>query len=89
MHGTCCNPGPPRARQAGVRLAFGSDWPVVSPSALAGVAAAVHRAWPGQAAAHAPEEALSLEAALTAATVEGAAVAGLAAELGSLAVRIV
>jgi predicted amidohydrolase YtcJ len=70
-------------------MAFGSDWPVVSPSALAGVAAAVHRTWPGRGRAgpHAPEEALSLDAALGAATAEGAAVAGLAAELGSLAVR--
>lgn len=69
-------------------MAFGSDWPVVPPSSLAGVYAAVHRAAPGEARAHGPEEALTPEAALAAATAAGAALAGLQAELGSMAVRL-
>ncbi|KAK9836147.1 hypothetical protein WJX81_004702 [Elliptochloris bilobata] len=72
--------------QAGVRIAFGFDWPVVPPSALAGVHAAAHRAAPGQAHAHASEEALTPEAALATATRTGAVLAGLQAEIGTLAV---
>ena len=52
-------------REAGAHLAFGSDWPVVSPSPLQGVQAAITRTpWaPGQ-----PEQRQTLAQALTAYT---------------------
>ncbi|MFI7588162.1 amidohydrolase [Spongisporangium articulatum] len=53
---------------AGARLAMGSDWPVSTPAPLAQIDVAVHRSEHGAAAPFLPEEALTLEQALTAFT---------------------
>lgn len=61
--------------RAGVPLAFGSDWPVTTPNPMDWIHVAVNRSYPGDsAAALLPEEALSRESALRAAT-SGAAFA--------------
>jgi len=64
---------------SGVRLSFGSDWPVSSPNPLIGVFTAVHRRTPNQAQTEAlnPEQAISLEQALHAYTAVAAAQVGL------------
>jgi predicted amidohydrolase YtcJ len=71
-------------RAAGIRQAFSSDYPCGSLAPLAGVHAAVTRqARDGQTVD--VEEAVPVEAALAAYTIEAARVIGLEAEVGSLA----
>jgi predicted amidohydrolase YtcJ len=71
------------ALRAGVRQAFSSDFPCGSNAPLVGIAAAVTRAnRRGQLAA--PEEAISVAAALEAYTLGAARAAGIEAQLGSL-----
>ena len=57
--------------RTGARLAFGSDWPVSTPDPLAGIDVAVNRADPekrGTTTPFLPDERLSLDAAIAAAT---------------------
>ncbi|WP_433411445.1 amidohydrolase [Microtetraspora malaysiensis] len=56
--------------KAGVRVAFGSDWPVSTPNPMDWIHVAVNRSHPGEpdAPLFAPEEAMSLRTALRAAT---------------------
>ncbi|MEV7006360.1 amidohydrolase [Streptosporangium sp. NPDC051022] len=57
-------------QEAGVRLAFGSDWPVSTPNPMDWIHVAVNRCHPGEPGAplFEPEEAISLRSALRAAT---------------------
>ncbi len=67
--------------QAGARLAFGSDWPVVSQNPFAGLAAAVNRRpW----AAGQPEQCLTLAEALRGYTTEAAYAEFMEGEKGML-----
>ena len=73
------------ALQAGVPLAFGSDWPVVPVGPFEAVYVAVNRHAPSSdEPAFQPSEAISLDSALTAQTLAGARVAGIADVVGSL-----
>ena len=72
--------------ESGARLAFGSDAPVEPPSAALGLAAALTRRAPGSARAYVPEQAIDLDAALTAYTETPARLAGTWPRLGSLEV---
>ncbi|HYJ66172.1 MAG TPA: amidohydrolase [Nocardioidaceae bacterium] len=79
-------------RDAGVRLAAGSDWPVSSPNPLEGIHVAVNRRLPGDepgAPVFLPEQRLDLATALTAYTAGSARVAHLdeagAVEVGRVA----
>jgi predicted amidohydrolase YtcJ len=72
-------------RAAGIRQAFSSDHPCGSPAPLTGIYAAVTRRSREGRVADA-EEAVPVEAALAAYTIEAARVAGLEAETGSLEV---
>jgi predicted amidohydrolase YtcJ len=73
-------------RQAGARLAFGSDWPVVSMSPFLGLQVAVNRQTPeGQpAGGWLPEQRLSLAEALAGYTSGAAYAAFMDAETGAL-----
>jgi predicted amidohydrolase YtcJ len=67
-------------RDAGVRLAAGSDWPVSSPNPLEGIHVAVNRRLPengADAPVFSPEQRLDLATALTAYTAGSARVAHL------------
>lgn len=68
----------------GAVLAFGSDAPVESPSIAHGLHAAVARRAPGSDAAYVPEQAITLDAALTAYTEIPARIAGWWPEVGTL-----
>ncbi len=68
----------------GALLAFGSDAPVEPPSVAAGLAAAVTRRLPGDAGAFVPEQAVSLDQALTAYTEAPARLAGAWPRVGTL-----
>ena len=74
--------------QAGVAMAFGSDWPVIDPEALQAVYAAVHRRRPDLTspglAGVVPEESITAAEALQAYTIDAARMAGLDNILGSL-----
>ncbi|MBI5171158.1 MAG: amidohydrolase family protein [Candidatus Eisenbacteria bacterium] len=63
-------------RDAGARLAFGSDAPVEPPFAALGLHAATERRAPGASEAFVPEQALALQDALAAYTSGAAAAAG-------------
>jgi len=73
-------------RRAGARLAFGSDWPVVSMSPFLGLHVAVNRQTPAgkPAGGWLPEQRLSLEEALAGYTTGAAYAAFMDAETGSL-----
>jgi predicted amidohydrolase YtcJ len=74
-------------RDAGVRIAFGSDWPVASPDPLRGLHVARNRIkldFSGPASAF-PDQRVSLEEALAAYTFEAAYAGHREAELGRLA----
>jgi predicted amidohydrolase YtcJ len=66
---------------AGAEISFGSDAPVAPPDPLLAIRMAVERT-EGDAPPFLPEQALTLEEAVAAATAGGAAAAGLAGELG-------
>lgn len=71
--------------QAGVELAFASDWPVVPSGPLEGIHVAVHRAAVGgEATPHAPSESLDAESGLWASTGAAARLGGLQEDLGTL-----
>ena len=70
--------------QAGVQVAFGSDWPVTLPHALLAVYAAVHRGAPHASQTVVPEEAITADQALRAHTIDAAHMAGLDSLLGAL-----
>ena len=70
--------------QAGVGVAFGSDWPVIYPEALLAIYAAVHRKGPDTVKIIVPEETITAEQALRAHTADAATVAGLSHTIGSL-----
>ena len=66
-------------RAAGARLAFGSDAPIESPNPWTGIFAAVHRRFPRDGTPDwQAQQAIGVEAALSAYTSSSAAAAGLA-----------
>ncbi len=69
---------------SGVRVTFGSDWPVSDPNPLLGLYTAVTRSLPGSEATHNSNQAVTLEQALHAYTAEAASQIGLDSRNGLL-----